>query len=137
MITKRKILQLALALTKAGDIDLLKSDTLLYGQGLSNDDEEKVKEIGRIVYVLCKDYSYLLSVDFVLETNSKSSDFVNMKSKLEADPVRKKGRLEDVYSAIRCAVNGVEVLRKLIRQDQQLIAVRLYELLESMAIPNE
>lgn len=137
MISKRKILQLALALIKSGDIDLLEEDSTLYGQGLSVDDQEKAREIGRIVYGLCKNYSYLSSVAFELETNYKSADFVRMKSKLESDPARKMGRLEDIYDAIRYAANGTEALQKLIRQDQQVMAVKLCELLGSIDISNE
>ncbi|HAT40099.1 MAG TPA: hypothetical protein DCS87_00025 [Rheinheimera sp.] len=90
MLTKRKVLHLALALTKAGDSDLLKGNSLFTDQALNVDDRERVKEIGRIVHDLCQDYSYIRSAAYGLEISTKSASVVDMKAKMESAPARKR-----------------------------------------------
>lgn len=137
MLTKRKVLQLALALAKAGDSDLLKGNSLFSDQALNADDRERVKEIGRIVHDLCQGYSYIHSAAHDLETSTKSASVVNMKIKMESAPARKKERLENLYTSIRNLVDDSMPLRELVREDQQSLVARLVDVLGMLPIPKE
>ena len=136
MLTKQKVLNLALALTKAGDSDLLSGDALLSDQGLTAEDKDRVREVGRIVHFLCQDYSYVCSTEFTLGVVSKSSSVVEMKMKMESAPPRRKERLESLYFAIRTAINGTVALRGLVREDQQPFVDKLQSLLADLTIPH-
>lgn len=89
MLMKQKILNLALALTKASDRVLLRDGPLLRDQGLSIDQQEKIKQIGRLVQALCHGYSYVQSPAFDLEVASKSPSVAAMKRKVESVAERK------------------------------------------------
>lgn len=135
MLTKKKVLHLVLALTKAGDNDLLKGKSFLADQLLNFDDLDRVKEIGRIVDDLCKGYSYLNSSAYSLEIAAKSASFVNMKTKIESGPIKKIERLESLYSSIRNLVDDSIPLRELVREDQQPLVDRLVDVLGELSIP--
>jgi len=137
MLTKKKVLHLSLALTKASDIDLLKGDSLLADQGIGDEDKARVREIGQIVQSLCRDYSYELSPSFRAEVASKSPSFCEMKTKMESSQERKKERLENLYSSIRNSLVGSTVLRDLVRDEQLELVERLDKLLADLAMPRE
>lgn len=137
MLTKRKVLHLTLALTKAGDGDLLKGNSLFADQALNADDRERVKEIGRIIHDLCQGYSYIHSAAYGLEISTKSASVVDMKTKMESAPARKKERLESLYTSIRNLVDDSIPLRELVREDQQSLVARLVDVLGELPIPKE
>jgi hypothetical protein len=135
MLTKKKVLSLALTLAKAGDSDLLCGEELLVTEGLDEEDEARIRDIGEAVAVLCKDYSYLQSTAFAKEIRGKSESFVSMKAKMEAAPTKKKERLESLYAVIRNLEEDVQPLSELVPEDQRPTAQRLAASLAALTLP--
>ena len=137
MLTRKKILHLALALSKAGDIDILQERSLLTGQGLSADNRATIREIGQVVHSLCQGYSYLRSAAFGREIAAKSAAVIEMKTKMESDPLRRKERLDGLCAGIRNVSSDMQALQSLVREEQAALVVKLNELLNALTIPEE
>jgi hypothetical protein len=135
MLTKKKVLALALALTKAGDSDLLEGNSLFSDQTLNTDDIDRVKEIGNIIHDLCRSYSYVNSREHGMVTSIESVRVADMKTKMESSPIRKRERLEALYASIRNLVDDPLSLRRLVREDQLPLVSRIVDLLGALSIP--
>lgn len=136
MLTKKKVLSLALTLAKAGDSDLLRGEEILAGEGLGEEDKARVRDIGEAVARLCRDYSYLQSTAFAKEIRGKSESFASMKAKMEATPMKKKERLEALYAAIRSLEEDPQYLNQLVSEDQRATAQHLAASLAALTLPH-
>lgn len=136
MLTKKKVLSLALTLAKTGDTDLLRGEELLEGEGLGEEDKARVRDIGEAVGLICKDYSYLQSTAFAKETRGRSESFVSMKAKMEAAPTKRRERLESLYAAIRSLEKDAQVLSELVPEDRRATAERLAASLAALTVPD-
>ena len=137
MLTRKNILHLALALAKGSDDTLWREDTLLAKQGLSEEDSQLAKEIGRIVALLCRDYDYTESVGFLEEIKSKTETVGSMMRKIEGSPSRKSQHREDLYAAIRYASIDSLPLKRLVKLVQVPLVCRLESLLDTLTLPVE
>lgn len=136
MLTKRQVLHLSLALVKAGDVDLVNGTDLFVGKGLDHSDEEKVREIAKIVHTLCQGYRYENTLNFDVEVAAKSSDFFSMKKKIESSPTKRSERLDYLYSGIRNSIENPSSLKGLAQKNHLPLVDRLGELLISLRIPD-
>ncbi len=137
MLTKGKVLALALTLAKDAESDLIQGEEILAGQGLNDADKVTVRDVVAIVHDVCLDYSYPRSAGFRTETLGKSESFVSMKAKMEAGPPKKKERLEELFAAIRNVQHAPQRLFELVRQDQHASVDRLLASLKTLNLPSE
>lgn len=137
MLTKGKVLALALTLAKDAESDLIQGEEIFAGQGLNDADKALVRDVVAIVHDVCVDYSYLRSAAFTSETLGKSEGFVSMKAKMEAAPPKKKERLEDLFAAIRNVQHHPQRLVELLKQDQHASIDRLLASLKTLNLPSE
>ncbi|NHZ36239.1 hypothetical protein [Massilia rubra] len=137
MITKKMVLQLSLALTKAEDIDLLKGGAIFSTERLSAPEQDAAREIASIVHELCTGYSYLHSPEFLKSIDGKSFGVIDMRTKLEASPSKRTERLERFYECIRNAADNPATLRNLIPENRIGMLERLSDLLMAPNISAE
>lgn len=137
MITKKKVLQLSLALTKAGDIDLLKGGAIFSGERLMVPEQDAVREIASIVHDLCSGYSYIRSPEFLKSTDGKPSSIIDRLTRMEASPSKRTERLEMLYECIRNSADNPAALRALIPENQDSMVARLGDSLMGLNIVAE
>jgi hypothetical protein len=137
MLTKGKVLALALTLAKDAESDLIYGNEILAGQGLSDADKARVREVVDIVHGVCAGYSYLRSAAFTKETLGKSESFVAMKIKLESAPPKKKERLDELFAAIRSVQQDSQQLFELVSQDQRGSVERIISSLNALSLASE
>lgn len=134
MFTKQKALHLILALLKNGDIELLKSDTILDDAGCDDLDKERIRNIGFLVYDLYLSYDYLLSSGFLRLVDGKSEQYKQMKIKMESSPTKKRKHKEDLMSAVRELQSSKRLYDLAANSDQGKVD-QLLDLLADLNIP--
>jgi hypothetical protein len=136
MLTKRKLMSMALTLSKAGDANLPSQEGVLDSRDLPNDQNEKVIEICRIVNLLCSEYRFEESPLFAKSVLGKSEELVRAKIRFEGAPLKRKERLEKLYESFRSLASGGAGIDDLIADDKASLVARLRILFSSLRLPD-
>lgn len=120
MLSRSAALAIPIALVKAGDLDL--RETVSKSVDLA--EQGDVRALFEVMAAIFERYSYLESSQFAAEVAGKSEAFVEMRSRLELNPEKRRRRVEELCETLRRLPESVDELRQLLPDGRHILANR-------------
>ena len=118
MLSRSAALAIPITLAKAGDLDLREA----ISRSVDPAEQADVRALVDVMAAIFEGYAYLESPRFAAEVVGKSDAFVEMKSRLELDPEKRRSRVEELYGILRRLPESVDELRLMLPEGRQALA---------------